>query len=146
MIREKKLLYNMEIQAIPRLRDDLDRLQMEWELPEAERHQLVLIVEELFSRLARNRSMPDMESSVGIYISMVEQEIVIIFTYGGFAFNPMDQKKGTGLGFEEEEDDNMGPDLVRTFAFFIGYQHSDSMNRLEIRKKIRAKPEIATDE
>jgi len=138
MTTQRTFTYKPEIQSIPGIRNDLRQLAGEWKLPGSEHRQLGLIIEELFSFTVRGLSAHSSDDPVTIALTLAKPYVTIRFEYGGPVFNPLEYRRpGRSLLTEEEEEGEMGLELVRAITDALVFLHDNGTNRLEIRKEIK---------
>lgn len=135
---EKRFTYRSKIQEIPIIRKDLASLQIEWELPDSEVRQLILIVEEIFSNITRYAFNDSLEHLVEIQLSKVNDEISIRITDDGLPFNPLEYHPETPIDPTSYEDGGMGLTLIKTFSNSLRYERINDFNQLLIIKKLKA--------
>ena len=138
---EKAFRYQSEIQAIPTIRNDLEKLAGDWGFPSSELRQIILIIEELFSNTIRFAYEDELEHQVEIRISMNNGTVTIEMIDDGMPFNPMDYNPALRTDPAARDDGGMGLTLIKAFTDSFEYHRVDERNHLVIRKIIRNKSE-----
>jgi serine/threonine-protein kinase RsbW len=133
--------YLSDIQSIPLIRKELKELAISWGLPDAERRQITLIIEELFSHTIRFAFEDENKHEVLVRISKLDRTISIEMSDDGIPFNPLEYNPKPGNDPVGSEDGGMGLLLVKTFTDSIAYSRKENRNHLLIRKIIKSKPE-----
>jgi anti-sigma regulatory factor (Ser/Thr protein kinase) len=137
---ETEFAYTPEIQSIPRIRKDLERLARDWEIPETELKQLTLVIEELFSRIIWHIAEHEHDTPVRILVSRKGRELDIVIIDNGHPVNPLNITNVRPADPVSGDDRGMGLALIKAFSDSIDYRREEDRNRLHIRKTIRSNP------
>jgi anti-sigma regulatory factor (Ser/Thr protein kinase) len=135
----RSLQYNSHIQEIPRIRKDLEFLELEWSIPKSEVRQILVIIEEIFSNIVRYAYEDKQEHTVQVRLACHDKVIEIEIIDDGIAFNPLDYKLGTLVDPATSDAGGMGLTLIRAFSSNMIYQRSSGKNHLRITKIVKSK-------
>jgi anti-sigma regulatory factor (Ser/Thr protein kinase) len=131
--------YQPEIQEIPRIREDLDFLGKEWNIPKSEIRQILLIIEELFSNIVRYAFEDNLKHPIDIRLGRADSQVKIEIIDAGRPFNPLEYAKGPQTDPASTDAGGMGLTLIRAFSSAVSYQRSSEKNHLTIIKTVKAK-------
>lgn len=138
MINPASFTYPPEIQSLLLIRKDLQGVAGNWELPGTELHQLGLIIEELFSFIIKRLAGNGVTDPVSVQLSIHGRYVDVRLAYGGPALNPMEPLKPDFFGgLEQDDEGEMGLELVKTIAETVCFVRENGTNRLEVRKEIK---------
>jgi anti-sigma regulatory factor (Ser/Thr protein kinase) len=136
---ERLFQYRNDIQEISRIGSDLSRLAAEWSIPDSERRQVTVIVEELLSNIIRFAFRDSHEHLVQVKISQNDRVLSIRITDDGMPFNPMNYHPVPITDPASPDTGGMGIILVRTFSDAIEYRRTGNRNQIHITKIIKSK-------
>ena len=133
---EKQLVYPAEIQSIPEIRADLERLGSDWQIPRSELRQIQIIMEELFSNSVRYAFSDGREHRIEFLLRREGIIFSIEIIDDGIPFNPSEYQPGHASDPVDTGDGGMGLTLIRTFSDSINYTRKGDKNHLLIRKSL----------
>jgi len=133
---EQSWKYRSEIHEIPRIREDLEILEKEWNISPSKRRQILVIVEELFSNIVRFAYEDQQEHTIELWMKKNESTLEMEITDDGMAFNPLDHGKDPLNDPSLAASGGMGLTLVQTFSNRMSYQRRGDKNCLYIEKNI----------
>jgi len=131
--------YRSDVQEIPQIRKDLSKLGSSWKIPDSEKRQIGVIIEELFSNIIRFAYSDSDEHIIAVRISMRDREITIQIVDDGAPFNPVEFNPTPDPEPASYDSGGMGLVLVKTFSDSLVYSRKDRKNFLEITKILRSK-------
>jgi anti-sigma regulatory factor (Ser/Thr protein kinase) len=134
----KEFQYPSQIQSLPRIQTDLRELGREWELPPSEIRQLILLVEELFSRIVHFAFDTSKEQAVHLRFGREEEYLMVEIIDPGKPFNPMEVSGQNTLDPLAASEDGMGQALIRAMTEEVVYERREERNILVLKKMIRA--------
>ena len=129
--------YQPDIQEIPNIRKDLDFLGKEWNIPESEIKQILVIIEELFSNIVRFAFEENQKHPVDIRLERGDSQIQIDIIDAGRPFNPLKYEAGPLSDPASSDAGGMGLTLIRAFSSNSAYRRDSGKNHLVIIKKIK---------
>jgi len=135
MVRAFK--YRSNIQEIPRIREDLDLLKQEWDIPDSEIRQIQVIIEELFSNIVRFAFDDTKEHPIDIRLGCSNSQIEIEMIDDGVAFNPLEYQTGPLANPASSDAGGMGLTLIKAFSKDVSYQRNAGKNHLKINKTVK---------
>lgn len=131
--------YRSHIQEIPRIREDLEFLNLEWSIPESEKRQILVIIEEIFSNIVRYAFPDKKEHQVEIRLALMDKQVELEIIDDGISFNPLDYQLAHKSDPANSDSGGMGLTLIKTFSNHIVYQRLSGKNHLKITKKVKSK-------
>ena len=106
------------------------------EKPSKIKNKILIVVDEIFSNIARYAYQPE-SGSVTVRIT-VEDDICIEFEDGGIAYNPLDAEiPEITLSAEEREIGGLGIFMVKNIMDSITYRRDGNKNILTVKKNLR---------
>jgi anti-sigma regulatory factor (Ser/Thr protein kinase) len=136
---DRSFQYPSHIQEIPRIRKDLVFLNVEWNIPESESRQILIIIEEIFSNIVRFAFPDKKEHRINIRLERHDGQIEIEIIDDGIAFNPLNYQVTPPPDPANSDAGGMGLNLIRAFSSNISYQRYSGKNQLTITKKVKNK-------
>lgn len=136
---DRSFQYRSHIQEIPRIRKDLEFLEVEWSIPKSETRQILVIIEEIFSNIVRFAFTDRKEHQVDIKLNFFDSQIEIDIIDDGISFNPLDYQVASLSDPATSDAGGMGLTLIRTFSNHIVYHRLSGKNHLKITKKVKSK-------
>ena len=136
---ERAFTYQPHIQEIPTIRKDLDILGKEWNIPESEIRQILVIIEELFSNIVRYAFDVNQKHPVDIRLVRGESQIEIELIDAGKPFNPLEYEAVHSADPTSSDAGGMGLTLIRAFSSNAVYRRDSGKNHLTITKKVKDK-------
>jgi len=133
---EQTFRYPSEIHEIPRIRNDLGRLETEWNISKSKMRQILVIVEEIFSNIVRFAFEDTHEHEIEIILHKNENMIGIEIIDDGIEFNPLEYCEDPLRDPAMVESGGMGLTLVQSFSNRMSYERKANRNHLHIEKKI----------
>jgi len=133
---EKQLVYPAEIQSIPGIRADLEKLGRDWDIPRSELRQILIIIEELFSNSVRYAFRDNREHRIEFLLRREGMLFSIEIIDDGIPFNPSEYRPFLVSDPVDTGDGGMGLTLIRTFSDSINYTRKGDKNHLLIRKSL----------
>jgi len=131
--------YQPHIQEIPNIRKDLDFLGKEWNIPESEVRQILVIIEELFSNIVRYAFEENEKQAVDIRLERGEDQVQLDIIDAGKPFNPLEYEAGSLSDPASSDAGGMGLTLIRAFSKDVSYQRNAGKNHLKINKTVKGK-------
>jgi anti-sigma regulatory factor (Ser/Thr protein kinase) len=136
---DRTFQYRSHIQEIPRIRKDLEFLEVDWSIPRSETRQILVIIEEIFSNIVRFAFTDRKVHQVDISLNYVDSQIEIDIIDDGISFNPLEYQLSPLSDPATSDAGGMGLTLIRTFSKQIDYQRLAGKNHLKITKKVKSK-------
>ena len=133
---KKVLTVNADNKNLNEVLEFVDGCLDEFSCPAKAKMQIDLSVEEIFVNIA-NYAYGDKKGTAEIIMSNEENEITIVFTDSGIAYNPLDKPDpDTTLSADEREIGGLGIFLVKKNMDSVSYDYVDGKNILTIKKNL----------
>jgi len=136
---ERVYTYQPHIQEIPTIRKNLDFLGDEWNIPESEIRQILVIIEELFSNIVRYAFDENQKQPVDVRLVRGDSQVQIELIDAGKPFNPLEYEAGPLSDPASSDAGGMGLTLIRAFSSNAVYRRDSGKNHLTITKKVKDK-------
>ena len=88
---EKKYQYKADIQQIINIQEEFSLLKAEWELPNSETSQILMVLEELFSKLITSKATDEQEHIIEIFVRLENRIVIFTVQDNSNPFNPFNR-------------------------------------------------------
>jgi hypothetical protein len=135
---EKSYLYKADIQQIILIQEDIRLLKGEWSLSGADTRQILVVIEELFSKLITSLSPDATEHIIEIFIKSGNEIVTFTVQDNSYPFNPFSRDI-----FDEHNSSHSGAEamdisLMETFIDSYEYHREDEKNVFIFQKTLKS--------
>lgn len=134
---EQKLYIENKIEALPLLTQKLEAIGDEWQLPMPIVMNLNLVLEEAVTNIIFYAYTDKKKHQIGITLQKIDNQLIVIITDDGIAFDPTQNKSpDTTLSVEERKVGGLGIFLIQKIMDSVEYQRKNNTNTLTLKKTI----------
>lgn len=134
---EKKYQYKADIQQIVKLQEEFSLLKAEWKLPDSETRQILMVLEELFSKLITSKATDEQEHIIEIFVRLENRIVIFTVQDNSNPFNPFNQDIYDLQDSSFSSSESMDISLIKTFIDSYAYNREEGKNIFVFHKTLK---------
>ena len=134
---EKKYQYKADIQQIVKLQEEFSLLKAEWKLPDSETRQILMVLEELFSKLIASKATDEQEHIIEIFVRLENRIVIFTVQDNSNPFNPFKHDIYDLPDNSSSSSEAMDISLIKTFIDSYAYNREEGKNIFVFHKTLK---------